>query len=51
MKPLIDLLPFDGSKTYIIGLIVVGLGIWQQNVELISIGLGLLGLRHGLDKK
>lgn len=50
MRKLLNFIPFNGNKTYIIGIAVLGFGIYLQNIELISIGLGLLGLRHGLDK-
>ena len=50
MKTLLNLIPFNGHKTYIVGVIAVGLGIWIGNNELIFLGLGLLGIRHALDK-
>lgn len=50
IKKLLSMLPLDGNKTYIVGLVAVGMGIWSDNTELIFLGLGLLGLRHSQDK-
>jgi len=40
----------DGNKTYLAGLIAVGLGIYTKNMEFIMLGLIGMGLRHGIEK-
>jgi len=41
---------FSGKKTYIIGVLLVILGILQQNTEVILEGLAILFLRAGVSK-
>jgi hypothetical protein len=39
-----------GKKTYIIGLLMIALGILQGNNEMILQGLGFMALRAGISK-
>lgn len=41
---------FSGKKTYIIGILMIILGILQKNNDMILQGLGLLALRAGVAK-
>lgn len=48
MKELRDF--FKGKKTYIIGLLMIALGILQGDNQLILEGIGLMTLRAGISK-
>lgn len=39
---------FSGKKTYIIGILMVALGLLQNNNEIILEGLGFIFLRAGI---
>ncbi len=48
MKELIAF--FSGKKTYIIGLLMIILGILQNNNQMILEGIGFITLRAGVEK-
>jgi hypothetical protein len=48
LKEIIDFL--RGKKTYVIGFLMILLGVLQGNNELILEGLGLITLRVGVSK-
>ena len=48
MKTILNL--FKGKKTYIIGILMIALGVLQNNMELILEGSGLIALRLGVAK-
>ena len=41
---------FDGKKTYIIGILLVILGVLQNENQTILEGIGLMTLRSGVEK-
>lgn len=48
MTKLVELL--DGKKTYIVGVLMIVLGLMTQDNQLVLEGLGLLTLRAGVAK-
>lgn len=40
-----------GKKSYFVGVCAVVYGIYAHNTEAILLGLGLLGLRHGVSNE
>jgi len=38
----------EGYKTYIVAVVLICLGIYLKNAELIGLGCGLAGLRNGI---
>lgn len=48
MKNIYNLI--NGKKTYIIGLLMISLGLLQENGDLVIQGFGILFLRHGVAK-
>jgi hypothetical protein len=38
----------SGYKTYLAGVIAVGIGIWQNDINLIMTGLVAMGLRNAI---
>lgn len=42
---------FSGKKTYIVGLLMLALGLLQGNNEMALSGLGMIFLRAGIAKK
>ena len=41
---------FKGKKTYLIGILMIALGLLQQNNALVLEGLGFITLRAGINK-
>ena len=40
-----------GKKTYVVGVCALVYGAYMKDKEIILIGLGLLGLRHGVNNE
>lgn len=56
MKKVKDLLNMvwelaKGKKTYVVGVCAFVYGVYMKDREVILIGLGLLGLRHGVSSE
>lgn len=41
---------FDGKKTYLVGLLMIALGLFTEDSQMVLTGFGFLGLRAGIAK-